>query len=248
MSIAGGERTEDRNRLWMELPGFPGASGWRAGFTTRRANGELSGVLPLLGWDSLPVIRPAQRHGRRVRVIPGPPPGASVPPEEADGLATATRGLVIAIAAADCVPIVLFDSRRAAGAVLHAGWRGTCEGIAREGVSVLQEHWDSRPRDLRAAIGPSIGPCCYEVGADVIQAFRAAGHSLESILSARGDREHLDLREANRRVLVQEGVPPDSILTLDLCTRCRGDLFPSYRREGPSAGRLLAFLGSSVRS
>jgi purine-nucleoside/S-methyl-5'-thioadenosine phosphorylase / adenosine deaminase len=245
VSIGGDHPSDDLRQLLLEVPGFPDSPGWRAGFTTRRANGELTRILPLLGWDALPWIRPAQRHGRRVLFVPGPPSDALASPREADGLATASRGVLIAIAAADCVPIILFDSRNDAGAVLHAGWRGTCAGIAREGVEVLRKRCRSRPGDLRAVIGPSIGPCCYEIGSEVVEAFRSAGHALEPILRSRGEREHLDLREANRRILLQAGVAPERIHDLDLCTRCREDLFPSYRRDGSSAGRLLAFLGSA---
>jgi len=151
----------------------------------------------------------------------------------------------VAVASADCIPMILFDPRAGAGAVLHAGWRGTCRRIASEGVRVLGDGWASSPCDLLALIGPCIGPCCYRVGEEVIRAFRDAGIAGPGVFRIEEGSRCIDLSAANRRLLEEAGIPPRNIFDSSLCTRCRPDLFPSYRREGARAGRILGFLGSS---
>lgn len=243
MPLTGGVVRLHPSGLYLEVLGFPGVPEWAAGFTTRSAEGRLEQILPRLGWEGIPVFRPQQTHGARVLVVEASvDPGAS---READGLATGRRGAVMAVAAADCVPLLLFDPRRRAGAVLHAGWRGTRSAIALEGVRVLRETWSCRPADLLAVLGPCIRSCCYRVGEEVLQAFADAGLALEGLVRREEDRTFLDLPAANRRILTSAGLYPRRILGVDLCTRCRGDLFPSYRRDGPAAGRLLGFLGSA---
>jgi len=228
----------------MEITGFPGRDGWRAGFTTRRAGGDLAAVLPLLGWEGLPTLKPIQQHGKRIVAIDAAAALPSVPPQ-GDGLATSRRGLVVAVASADCVPLILFDNARGAGAVLHAGWRGTRSRIAREGVALLRSVFGSRPEDLIGLLGPAIGPCCYRVGGDVVGEFLAAGYPEHPLFRRDGDGFLLDLAEANRTDLIEAGVSPAQIRPTGLCTRCLPGLFPSYRRDGARAGRILTFLGSS---
>jgi YfiH family protein len=233
----------DPSGLYLQLPGYPGAEGWFAGFTTRRAGGSLESVLSLMGQRGLPVFRPRQVHGDRIlKVEDLDSPALS--PGEADGLACRRRGVILAVAAADCVPLILFDPRTEAGAVVHSGWRGTLAFIAREAVAVLEGEWGSRPGDLRALLGPSIGPCCYRVGPEVAGSFRDAGLLAGESSRAPGDETFLDLPGLNRRILLDAGVPPERIAQCAMCTRCREDLFPSYRRDGQGAGRLLGFLGS----
>jgi len=233
--------------LWLEVTGFPGADGWRAGFTTRRAGGDLSAVLPMLGLPELPVFRLTQLHGTRIISV-GPEDALRPPFPEGDGLATSRRGIFLAVASADCVPIALFDPVHSAGAVLHAGWRGTRSRIVQSGVELLQRSFGSRPESLRAMIAPSIGSCCYRVGRDVLKEFQAAGHELDGLWREEGDGGFLDLPGANRRALLDSGLDPARIHSSGLCTHCLPTLFPSYRREGAGVGRILTFLGSSAAS
>ncbi|MCI0656647.1 MAG: peptidoglycan editing factor PgeF [Acidobacteria bacterium] len=233
--------------LWLEVTGFPGIDGWRAGFTTRRAGGDLSAVLPILGFPELPVFRLSQLHGARVVTI-GPQDTHRPPFPEGDGLATSLRGVLLAVASADCVPIALFDPERSAGAILHAGWRGTRSRIVQAGVETLRKSFGSRPESLKAMIAPSIGPCCYRVGREVLEEFRAAGHILDGLWREEGDGGFLDLPGTNRRALLDSGLDPARIYSSGLCTHCLPALFPSYRREGAGAGRILTFLGSTSAS
>lgn len=156
-----------------------------------------------------------------------------------DGLITNAVGLMVGVRTADCVPILLADERRRAVAAVHAGWRGTLARIAARAVEAMVREYGTQPADLIAAIGPCIGSCCYEVGPDVARSFSALFPELPE---PRG-HAHLDLEEANRRVLAGAGVPAGRIHAGGLCTRCRAGDFHSYRRDGEQAGRLLAAIG-----
>ena len=189
-------------------------------------------------------------------------------PLAGDGLITRTPGILLSVLAADCLPIVVVDTRLRTVGVFHAGWRGTLKRIVEKGVGELRKHFGSRPADLKAAIGPGIRVCCYQVGPEVKGKFEGQfAYSSELFretkeidevrkkypllfLSARapGHTEmpkkiSLDLAEANRRQLVAAGVPRKNIATLDFCTSCRMDLFFSHRAEKGTTGRMMAAVG-----
>ena len=159
--------------------------------------GNRARVVEALGGMRMDTVR--QVHGTRV-VLGGE--------GEADGMVTAEPGVVLGVMAADCVPVLVVDRRlRAVGAV-HAGWRGTAAGLVGAGVEAMRREFGSRREDLMAAVGPSIGQCCYGVGEEVRDQFAAdlfAG-------------ERLDLWEANRRQLVAAGV--GEVAVVGECTRC----------------------------
>jgi len=162
-----------------------------------------------------------------------------------DALFTRRRGRPLAVFTADCVPLIVVDPEAPALGMAHAGWRGTVRGIAGRLVATLVAEAGARVDRLRAAIGPSIGPCCYEVDQPVVgplrEAFPASWERwVRPVAPGRGDRaDHwwLDLWAANAEQLSAAGVPRDAILSPRLCTGCRRDLFFSYRKEGLS-GRL----------
>ena len=185
-----------------------------------------------------------------------------------DGMITSTPGILLAIQTADCLPVILVDTRRRALGVFHAGWRGTVQRIVEKGVGEMFRCFGSRPRDLQAAIGPGIQGCCYEVGEEVRTRFESQfeyGSELfrevkESdpvrekypllFLTARapGHSElptkiFLDLVEANRRQLIDAGVAQRNISASPLCTTCRPDLLFSYRAEKGVTGRLMGVVG-----
>ncbi len=157
--------------------------------------------------------------------VPGPGPVA-------DGLLTEQAGLTIAMTFADCVPIWLASRSPAAGGLLHAGWRGTVRGVARAGVAALAAR-GAAPNVLDVVIGPSIGPCCYEVGSEVVDAVMALDLGPGLVDS----RRHLDLWEANRRLLCAAGVAEERVLVVGLCTACHPEWLFSHRREGGRTGR-----------
>ncbi|HEU4438324.1 MAG TPA: peptidoglycan editing factor PgeF [Methylomirabilota bacterium] len=159
---------------------------------------------------------------------------------QADALLTSRPGLPLCISTADCLPIVLYDPRAGRLAGVHAGWRGTVRSVAAAAVRRLIEA-DSAPADLIAAIGPSIGPCCYEVDAPVLARLRAAFPAAwEGWVTPKGPGKWmLDLWQANLDQLAAVGVGRERVDLLGLCTGCRPDLLFSYRRER-GAGRLVA--------
>ena len=185
-----------------------------------------------------------------------------------DGLITNTPRLLLGIQTADCLPIILVDTTRHSVGVFHAGWRGTVKRIVEKGVGEMHRRFGSRPRDLKAAIGPGIHGCCYEVGAEVREKFDSqfayAGKLFRQVeerdpvrdkypmlfLTARPPghsvlpkKTFLDLVEANRQQLLAVGVPAKSIEASRLCTNCRNDLLFSYRAEKGKTGRMMAVVG-----
>jgi len=206
--------------------------------------------------DADQVATVAQVHGRGVVVIKRGSP-APTGREEADVLVSDHPAVAVAVRAADCVPLLLADARTGAVAAVHAGWRGTAAGAATAAVEALTREFGARPENLIAAIGPSIGACCYEVGSDVVDAFAAAGHARHLIDrwfsvgdrgsgirdrgSGIGDRTsflYLDLAGANRDQLVLAGVPEARIHDCGLCTAMHLDVLTSYRAEKDQAGRI----------
>jgi hypothetical protein len=150
---------------------------------------------------------------------------------EGDALLEDRPGAVIAVRTADCMPILLVDERHRAVAAVHAGWRGTVARIVKSAVDAMHARFDTAPADLRAAIGPGIGECCYEVGPEVAAQFGYQG------------RAHISLSDANRAQLLEAGVTPRRIYASNLCTMCLADEFHSFRRDREAAGRLYSFVG-----
>ena len=169
----------------------------------------------------------------------------------ADALVTVTPGVPLAIFTADCLPVVLVDPGRPVLAVVHAGWRGTVAGILGRLVAALAGELGAEPARLIAAIGPSIGPCCYEVDAPVVDPLTRAfpGEAARWLQPTGPGKWQLDLWRANEDQLVAAGVPAASIVNPRLCTGCRRDLFYSYRKEGPGLRLLtLALWGQTLHS
>jgi len=163
---------------------------------------------------------------------------------ECDGMITEKPGIFLGVLTADCVPILLLArNKRKVGAV-HAGWRGTVAGIAANGVSALKEKYGVQSDSIEAALGPAIGPCCYEVGEEVAQAALARwGEAAEAFIDRTRAKPHLDLRGLNRAILQRAGVPTEQIYEVGPCTSCSGEEFFSYRRARAETGRQMSFIG-----
>ena len=185
-----------------------------------------------------------QIHGARVVRIDHPGDGGSGSTDDdrpqGDVLITSLPGVTLGVWVADCVPILIADPVTRAVAAVHAGWRGTVAGALAAAITTLREAFGVAPRNLRMAIGPSIGPCCFEVGDEVVTALLDADPGATACISTGRARRHVDLWEANRRQALAGGVPDGLIQTARLCTRCHGDLLESFRRDGPEAGRTAA--------
>jgi hypothetical protein len=169
---------------------------------------------------------------------------------EGDGLITDLPGVLLGVGTADCVPVLVVDVERRVVAAFHAGWRGTAARIVERGVAIMQEEYQSRTRDLVAAVGPGIGPCCYTVGDEVRSQFeKQFEYAKELFIRADDNAEtRLDLWEANRRQLLDAGIPEIRINSLRECTACTrsrsGALrYFSHRAEQGNAGRMLNVVG-----
>jgi len=160
-----------------------------------------------------------------------------------DAVVTSRPGVAICVKTADCVPVLLVDKKRKVIAVVHAGWRGSAAGITAKVVDLFVREYRSEPGDVLAAIGPSIGRCCYEVDAVCAGAF-AQQKNGECFLFPQKNKERwmLDLAEANRRQLLSCGIPERNIEASGLCTSCRRDLFFSHRAAGGITGRQINFM------
>jgi polyphenol oxidase len=201
-------------------------------------------VSPLLSLDSLPGIE--YEFGDRHTT---PPPdvvivhqvhsacvisnrGRPARRDPGDALIENTPGTAIGVKTADCVPILLADPVQRAVAAVHAGWRGTAASIVHAAIRAMGMEFGTRPEDLHAAIGPSIGACCYEVGPDVVREFG---------VHAPG-RVHLDLRAMNAKQLEAAGVLPANIAVSEECTKCRPEKYHSFRHDGEAAGRMISWI------
>jgi len=184
-----------------------------------------------------------QVHGEKFLIIEDAVSCHSLENRQCDAIVTDKPGVAIGIKTADCAPVLLYDSRRQAIAAVHAGWRGTAQGIAGKAVRVMGERFSTRPEDLSAVIGPSIGPCCYEVDEPVFEAMSLQDKA-DRVLrpGGRAGRWMFDLPLANRIQLEREGLPPGQISAAGFCTCCRRDLFFSHRRDGEKTGRHLNFI------
>ncbi len=160
-----------------------------------------------------------------------------------DALMTDTSDLPIMLCFADCTPVLLFDPVHRAAAIAHGGWKGTVLSIAAKTVRAMTDAFGTRPEDCLAAIGPAIGPCCYEVGDEVAGEFRNAFPQFAAeILSEQNGTIHLDLWNANRLQLEEAGLLPGHIEMAETCTSCHSRTFFSYRAEGPRTGRIAAVM------
>lgn len=201
------------------------------------------------------IFRPRQVHGADVVVLGGAARAESLRQRDADGLVTSQPSQLIGVVTADCVPVLLADGQRRVVAAVHAGWRGIVGGVLQRAIELMVNELDCQADRLRAGVGPHIGPCCYEVGADVLRHFatyrtklavpsRKTGSdsAASSDESGRSQAWMLDLGAAVRETLLDSGLVSANIECVDHCTHCREDLFYSYRRDA-TASRQLAVIG-----
>jgi len=211
-----------------------------------------------------PLVTMRQVHSDLIHCVEAVPEQTLV----GDGLITAVPQLLLAVLTADCIPVILVDTKKHAAGVFHAGWRGTVKRIVEKGVGEMRRCFGTRARDIKAAIGPGVHNCCYSVGEEVRAQFESQFDYADKLfhevkesdpirekypllfLTARapGHSElpkniFLDLVEANRRQLMDTGVSPKNIDTSQLCTSCRTDLLFSHRKENGNTGRMMAVVG-----
>ena len=198
------------------------------------------------GMDMERTVLAKQVHGTTVRLCTAADAGKGLFRERdytADALITNEKNLPLTVFSADCGNILLYDPVRAAAGAVHAGWRGCAAGILEKTVREMERAYGCAPGDIRAAIGPCIGQCCFETDGDVPEAMTAAlGEDAAPCLERRGAKWHVDLAGLNRRWLLRAGLAPEHIETSGLCTGCRRDLFWSHRKMGERRGAQVAMI------
>ncbi|MDR7543284.1 MAG: peptidoglycan editing factor PgeF [Armatimonadota bacterium] len=199
-------------------------------------------VLAALGRPLRDHVEASQVHGANAAIVGALQRGEKI--SGVDILLTRDPAVVLAVHCADCVPVLLADTVRGAVAAVHTGWRGAAAGASAAAVRAMAEAFGSRPADLIAAVGPSIGPCCYEVDAAVMAGFSAWPWRGDVFVARRLGRWMLDLWEANRRQLVGAGVRPEAVSMVRLCTSCHRGLFFSHRRDRVT-GRMAGLIAVS---
>ena len=162
---------------------------------------------------------------------------APVQHESCDSLITNRAGIMLAVTIADCVPILIYDPVQRVVAAVHAGWRGTAAGIVRATIFALQAEYGCRATNLLAYVGPGAGACCYAVGTEV------SGRFEPSVVEDRNGVAYIDLKEENKRQLMNEGVAQGRVFKSPECTICNAERFHSYRRDGNRSGRMMAVIG-----
>ncbi len=190
-------------------------------------------VFALFGVERGQVVSPYQVHSAHIRLV-GPEHGGTVQ-NATDGLLTTTPGLMLLFRFADCVPLLLWDPVHRAVGLAHAGWRGVANGVVGAAVEAFIRHIGSRPEDLWAGIGPAIGPCCYQVGPEVVAAVVGEGTDPSGLVHRREDGLYLDLPGVVRTELEALGIR--QIEASGICTACHTDEWFSHRAEGGRTGR-----------
>ena len=200
-----------------------------------------------LGFDIRRGVCARQMHTDNIRIVTENDCGKGIFQQESDirdtdGLITNQRGIALIIFSADCVPLLFYDPIKQVVAASHAGWRGTVLRIAGKTVRILMDEYGADPRLMKAGIAPSIGPEAFEVGEEVVDAFREAGFEMSCILKRDADtgKAHIDLWEANRLQLLGHGVKAENIEVAGICTYQNYLDFFSARRLGIRSGRILS--------
>lgn len=225
------------HNLFLTQPELSAVRGLVHGFGTRELNETRMAQHPQLR-DFHPVVM-RQIHSDIIHVI------EEIPEEvlEGDALITGNSDVLICVRTADCLPLLIADTKSNFVAAVHCGWKGTSKRLAAKVVQVLKESFQCDPSSLLVAFGPAIGADCFEVGEDVVQEFGYTGKQEGTIFSPYGSGKHLlNLKKANRLQLEAAGVSPDRIFSLNICTHCDPRFF-SYRRDRDECGRLLNFIG-----
>lgn len=189
------------------------------------------------GYDPAQLVATRHVHGTAVYRVGEP----LADDAEFDGLVCDRPGPVLGAFAADCIPMLFADPEARVCGAAHAGWRGTVHGVAPNVIERMVEA-GARASRIRVALGPSIGPCCFEVGAEVVDEFRAALGDLAGLIVRGPHKDHIDLRVASRAFLERAGVEPAHIDDRPPCTRCEAARFFSYRRDGREGGVHMAFI------
>ncbi|MBI5025259.1 MAG: peptidoglycan editing factor PgeF [Nitrospirae bacterium] len=215
----------------------------RAFFTTKALDGSNLTLSQEIGIPPDKIYMPIQKHTNKVYILRD-----SEEPVIADAVLTRKSNVLIGVAVADCVPILLYDPVRMTVGAVHAGWRGTAQGILSEAIDSMARNFYTKVEDIFIAMGPSIRGCCYTVGFDVIAAIKKSvrldSETAEgNFVSSKGDAFYLDLVEANKTQAISLGVSEKKIWISPECTFCNSSKFYSYRYAKGTTGRQGGYIG-----
>ena len=215
--------------------------GFRVGDDPTAVEGNYRLICKDFGLDYEKITAAKQIHSAKIEIINNENVGFGVSnlskTFEADGLVTNLKNVPLTVFYADCVPILLADANAGVVAAVHSGWRGTVQNIAGQAVEVMCREFGATPKNIKAAIGPSIGPCCFETGEEVAVLF---DEDLREELA--NGKFKVDLWQACRRLLQKAGLADENIDVLKMCTICHSDVLYSYRKDAQSTGRMGAFI------
>lgn len=199
-------------------------------------------VSSLLNLPTKNIIDVKQVHGTEIVIVDSYDMNSEKDQVEADGLVTNLPGIALITYHADCVPVYFVDISKKVVALAHSGWKGTFNNISGKMIKTMIEHYNSRKEDILVGIGPSIGPCCYEVKDDLIQLFTKRYPGFNNIIRFDGDKTFLNLWQVNYLQILDEGIPKENIITSNTCTSCNVDKFYSYRKEKGIDRRMVAVI------
>ena len=215
-------------------------------FGTRQAPVGLQSSIHLgevaTGPSSFPFIASLKQiHSTRVAVFDGPVKAEVMAQGEGDALVTNQTQLLLVVRTADCVPVLLVDHQIGIIGAIHAGWRGAVGGIVPKTIQTCVEHFGANAAHMHMAIGPSIGPCCYEIDAQVIEPLQTRYPDWLGVIQETTEgKGMLDLKKLIWHQILASGIPEHQVEQIGECTRCRDDLFFSYRREGKVNGTMMS--------
>jgi polyphenol oxidase len=228
------------------LPASAGSS-FNLGYTSwdsiERVNENRRRFLSALNLEDSHLSTLRQVHSNRVYIIEDySDEGNQL---QGDALATGRENIALAVQVADCLPILIADPVKRAVAAVHSGWRGALSHILRHTILEMERTFGSRPPDLLVAIGPGIRACCFEVGAEIADRFEKEYSGIRLVAPSKTDtgKYYVDLARALEVQLELAGVRAENRYDIGACTRCKPEIFFSYRAEGPASGRMMAVIG-----
>lgn len=215
--------------------------GFRCGDERKNVEENYRLVAEDMGFQYENITAGKQTHSSNIRIVTEDDLGKGVSQvsdfDEVDALVTNLRNVPLVVFYADCVPILLAEEDAGVIAAIHSGWRGTVSEIAGRAVDIMKSEFGAYPEKIKAAIGPSIGPCCFETGEEVSSQF-----DKRFVKPVSGEKALVDLWSANKEILLRKSLEEKNIEVLKLCTMCNSDVFYSYRAHKDKTGRMGAFI------
>ena len=224
-----------KEMIYYEIPFFNENKNVKTIFTSRigfNKGNILNNLALLFDEPENKIVFSNQVHGNNISIIKDINfYNETEKPKGVDGLLTDKKNIVLATVHGDCVPLFFFDKKRKIIGLAHAGWRGTLSDIGGKMISLMKREFGSELSDIIVGIGPSIGPCCYEVGEEIYESFVGKHLFLIECFERKEGKYHLNLWRSNELLILRAGILKQNIVNSCLCTSCHNDRFYSYRKE-----------------